>query len=217
MRLATLGCAALLALGLAGRPAQAAPAVTGDYIEARSCNLYVGACHAQGEFTTAGRQAILAWKVGEGTLDGISLKGLSAIALVTSDRNLGAPGAERRSVLYVDASATAAQREALTRLIKERAGESLGTVLAVHEAKIAFDQSGELYQVSAAGVATLKAKKEPARLCCIQKYEVWYQPFVTLADGKIGYGVLSEFRDPTLQTTWSGSDQNNTYFGKFSF
>lgn len=217
MRLATLGGAALLVLGLAGRPALAAPAVSGDYVEARSCNVYVGACHAQGEFTTAGRQAILAWKVREGTVDGIRLDGLTAVALVTADRNLGAPGAQRKAVLYVDASATADQRAALAKLLKDRAGDSLGDLLAVKEAKIAFDQTSDAVQVNAAGVATLKAKKEAAKLCCIQKYEVWYQPFFPIADGKIGYSVLNEYKDATLQTAWSGSDQNNTYFGSFSF
>jgi len=215
--MAYLGSAALLALGLVARPAAAAPAVSGDYIEARSCNLFVGACHAQGEYTTTGRQAILAWKVREGSVDGVSLNGLAALALVTADRNVGAPDAVRKAVLYLDASATPEQRAALAKLLKERAGDSLGEVLAVKEARIAFDPSGELYQVSAPGVATIRAKKEPGKLCCVQKYEVWYQPFISLTDSKIGYSVLDEFTDHTLNTTWSGSDQNNAYFGQFSF
>src|SRR5215471_8304335 len=44
MRFGFAAGAALLVIGLAGRPASAAPAASGDYIEARSCNVYAGAC-----------------------------------------------------------------------------------------------------------------------------------------------------------------------------
>jgi len=214
MRLSIVAGAAILAAGLAGRPACAAPGVSGDYIEARSCNVYAGACHAQGEYTTAGRQAILAWNVRHGSYQNVSLDGAAALALVTADRNLGAPGAKKQAVLYI--SGAPEQREALAKMLEERAGSSLGKVLAVKPAQIAFNDKGELYQVDAPGVATLKVKKEPGQLCCIQKYEVWYKPFVALKDSKIGYSVLSQFDDKTLNVSWSGSDQNNAYFGAFT-
>ena len=63
----------------------------------------------------------------------------------------------------------------------------------------------------------MRVKKEPGQLCCIQRYEVWYQPFVALEDGKIGYAVQTGFKDPTLDVSWSGTAQNNAYFGHFSF
>jgi hypothetical protein len=216
MRFSTIASAAVLALGLAGRPAGATPGITGDYIETRSCNIYAGPCHAEGEATTAGRQAVLAWSVRQGVYDGVNLDGVKAVALVAADRNVGLAGAEKQAVLYLDRSASAAQQAAMEKMLREKAGASLGKVLAVKTAAIAFDQQGELYQVSAPGVTTLKVKKQPGQLCCIQKYEVWYQPFVALKDGKIGYSVLSEYKDDTLKTTWSGSDQNNAYFGEFS-
>src|SRR5919199_4660500 len=105
MRWTIFSSAALLALGLAGRPAAAAPAVSGDYIEARSCNIYAGACHAEGEAVTAGREAILAWKVRQGSYDGVTLDGVAAVALVQADKNVAAADAKRRSVVYVDAAA----------------------------------------------------------------------------------------------------------------
>jgi hypothetical protein len=217
MRLASLSCAAALALGVAARPAAAAPPVTGDYIEARSCNIYVGACHAQGEYVTAGRQAILAWKVREGSSNGVSLNGLGAIALVTADRNLGDPEAQRKTVLYLDASAGPAQRDAFEALLRQRSAAALGEVVAVKTTSIAIDRTSDQLQVDAPGVATLKAQMEPGQLCCRQKYQVWYDPFVAVKNAKIGYSVLDQFSEPTLKTAWSGSDQNNTYFGEFSF
>jgi hypothetical protein len=216
MRLFYLAAGALLALGLAGRPAAAAPAVTGDYIEARSCNIYVGACHAEGEFPTTGRQAVLAWRVRQGTFEGVSLDGVTAIAVVSADRNLGAPDVHKKAVVYVARTASPMQQQAMAKLLQERAGPSLGTVLAVKEAAIAFDPGKDLYQVSAPGIATLKVKKQPGQLCCLQKYEAFYKPFVALKDGKIGYSVLTGFEERMLDTSWSGSDQNNAYFGEFT-
>ena len=62
----------------------------------------------------------------------------------------------------------------------------------------------------------LKVKKQPGQLCCKQTYQVWYQPFVALKDGKIGYSVLSKFDEKMLNTRWAGSEQNNAYFGSFT-
>jgi hypothetical protein len=216
MRFSYLASAALLVMGLAGQPASATPGITGDYIETRSCNVYAGACHAEGEATTAGRQAMLAWNVRQGVFEGVSIDGVKAVALVAADRNVGLPGAQKQAVLYLDRNATPAQQAAMEKMLREKAGDSLGKVLAVKTAEIAFDATGDLYQVSAPGVATLKVKKEPGPLCCIQKYQVWYKPFVNLKESKIGYSVLNEYRDATLKTNWSGSDQNNAYFGEFS-
>src|SRR6266566_6269192 len=104
-----LWSAALLAVAAAG--VSAAPAVTGDYVEARSCNVYAGPCHYGSEYTTAGREAVMAWRVGHGAAAGQTLDGLSAVAVVVADDNLAVADAPRRTVFYVDERATPAQRE----------------------------------------------------------------------------------------------------------
>ncbi|MGV3722418.1 MAG: hypothetical protein ACO1SX_16035, partial [Actinomycetota bacterium] len=75
MKVLQLGIAAL-AVGLSAGAAQAAPAVTGDYVESRSANVFVGACHHEGEILTAGRNAVLAWNITNGSRDGVNLKGV---------------------------------------------------------------------------------------------------------------------------------------------
>ncbi len=217
MRIATLGCAALLAAGLAGRPALAAPGVTGDYVEARSCNIYVGACHAEGERETIGRQAVLAWNFRGGSYEGVNLAGVKAIAVLTGDRNLAQKGAEIQSVLYVDGGADCCAPDAVAKLLRERAGAALGKMVAVKCAPIRFEEKNGVYQVAAEGIATVKVKKQTEQLCCLQKYEVWYKPFMALKESKVGFGVLAEFKEPALKASWAGSDQNNAYFGTFSF
>ena len=84
MRMLSIG-GAVAALSLAvGARAGAGPtvALSGDYVESRTCNVYVGACHANGERVTAGREAMLAWHVTRGTSDGATLDGLNVVVVI---------------------------------------------------------------------------------------------------------------------------------------
>jgi hypothetical protein len=216
MRLSYFGIAALAA-GLLASSASAAPAVTGDYVESRSANVYVGACHREGELQTAGRNAVLAWSIREGEHNGVSLKGVAAVAVLAADRNLEFADAKRRSVLYVSDAATPAQQEALVALLKERAGKALGEVIAVKTAPVTFDASGDTFRVHAVGAAHMKIRKSTGELCCKQPYELWGKPMVAVKDAKAGYCLGVDYKDAGLLQAWSATDQNNAYFGQFSF
>ena len=56
--------------------AAAPPAITGDYVEVRSHHVYTCGCLYSGEQATGGREAILAWAIRQGEVDGVSLAGL---------------------------------------------------------------------------------------------------------------------------------------------
>jgi len=204
-----------IAGALVASSAQAAPAITGDYVESRSANVFIGACHHEGEVQTNGRNAVLAWSIKDGSFNGVSLKGVTAVAVVAADKHVELADARRRSVLYVSDSATAAQREALVSLLKERAAKALGELVGVKVAPVAFDASGDTYRVHVANTAQLKVRKQTQQLCCKQNYELWGKPFVSVKDAKAGYCVSAEFKDNSLIESWSASDQNNAYFGQF--
>ncbi|MBI5757839.1 MAG: hypothetical protein HZA46_04910, partial [Planctomycetales bacterium] len=55
----SLASAMVLCLTANGFAAQ----ITGEYIEARTCDVYTGPCFANGEVGTTGNEAVLAWKV----------------------------------------------------------------------------------------------------------------------------------------------------------
>ena len=76
---------------LAAVPAFAGPAgsIRGDYVEARTAEVFTGGCIMGSEADTAGRNAVLAWRVTNGTFNGVSLDGLSVVAAVAADKNLG--------------------------------------------------------------------------------------------------------------------------------
>jgi hypothetical protein len=214
MKLPIVGFA--LATSLLAGAAQAAPAVTGDYVESRSANVYIGACHHEGEVQTAGRNALLAWNIKEGSMNGVDLKGVNAVAVVAGDKYLALDEAKRRSVLYISDQATPQQRDAVVAMLKERAAKALGEVVEVKTAPINFDASGDLYRVQVTGFAFMKIKKATQATCCKQPYEVWGKPFVPVAAPKAGYCVGVEYKDQGLVQAWSATDQNNAFFGQFS-
>src|SRR6266568_4671645 len=76
-----------LAVVLAVVPAKAA--IQGDYVEVRSADVYTGPCFANSEVDLEGKQAILTWKIRNGSWNGVNLDGLSVVAVVQANATLG--------------------------------------------------------------------------------------------------------------------------------
>ncbi len=205
---------ALLAVATAG--VSAAPAVIGDYVEARSCNVFAGPCHYGSEYTTAGREAIMVWRVRHGVRSGQTLDGLTAVAAVAAEENLSVAG-ERRSIFYVDQRATPAQRAALVEMLRARTGADFGRVLAVRPAAIRFDTSTDGTQVEVANVARLSTLPMPDAACCRWPGERWYEPLSHLAQVRVGNAAVNEYDDSLLNVRWMHNGQNSVLFGDFSF
>ena len=104
----------------------------GDYIESRSADVYTGPCFANGQVGLVGDQAILAWRVKEGSWKGTDLNGLSIVAVVKASATLGDPYHNpypAKSVLILDERATFRQRVALEEFARSMAGRLLSNVL----------------------------------------------------------------------------------------
>ena len=107
-----------------GLSASGATGVAGEYVEVRTAQVFAGGCIMGSEGEAAGREAILAWRVSRGAVNGVSLDGLSIVAAATADNNLGthnlggAPANVLKSVVLVDERANAAQREALVAMAR---------------------------------------------------------------------------------------------------
>src|SRR6266853_362613 len=70
---------------------QSSQQIKGQYLETRSADVYVGQCFANGEMNTAGQEAIVAWHIGEGKWDGVSLNGLTIVGAIKAQATLGDP------------------------------------------------------------------------------------------------------------------------------
>src|SRR6266849_4949364 len=95
--------------GIAFRSHAEGANLRGEYVEARTASVFAGACHYNGELTTTGRDALMAWNVTSGRWKGVDLAGVRAVAIVTSDVNLSDSDAARRSEIIIDRNASHSQ------------------------------------------------------------------------------------------------------------
>ena len=65
-----LGTALPLVLTLAMAANLQAANISGEYLEARTCNVYTGPCFANAEMGLAGKEALMAWKIDKGQWKG---------------------------------------------------------------------------------------------------------------------------------------------------
>ena len=70
----------LMAAGLHNRTS-----VRGSYLEARTADVFTGACFANSEAGQMGQFAVFGWHIDQGTFDGVSLDGLSVVGVVKAD------------------------------------------------------------------------------------------------------------------------------------
>jgi hypothetical protein len=116
-----------------------APSISGDYLEARTADVYTGHCFANSEMDLVGKQAVIAWRVRQGAWQGVPLDGLAVVAAVRSAATLGDPFGgplEAEALIVVDQRATPVQHDALVALAHSLAGDLLSSVVGVASAPI---------------------------------------------------------------------------------
>ena len=211
----TLTAIALL-LTVAGALATQPETVQGEYLEARSVSVYVGACHYGAEYVEGGREATLVWNISQGIWKGVSLDGLTVVAVVTAQNNLAIDADTRRSVLYIDAKATSEQRAALTDLMTAKRAEVLGEIVSTETAPITFANEGVKYDLRVGEVLTLSVSRYPCQNCT-QPHQIWYKPLEQLDTPIVGKSTAYCYQDKILSVTWNcGEDTNNVFVGDFA-
>jgi len=191
-------------------------AVRGDYVEVRTASVFAGACHYNGEVTTAGREAMMAWNFTSGKWQDVDLSGVRLMAIVSSDVNLSEISAGRQSEIIVDSSVSRTKALAALNALKEKYATSLGSIAAVRFAPINFVHSGKTYAVTSDG-ATINVEAMPNDLCCRMPNLVWYTPFVGLENRKVGYTTKALYSGNSVGEPWSRSGENSAFYGSFAF
>src|ERR1700686_3222797 len=131
-------CAAILLTCSAAGAGQ----ISGEYLEARSCDVFTGPCFANAQMGSAGKEAVMAWKVDEGRWQGVPVAGLGVAVVLNSEGTLGYDGVfpmkagAVKSVILVDEKATARQQTALIDFVKHTAHDVLGSVQTVKRVPI---------------------------------------------------------------------------------
>lgn len=195
-----------------------APDLEGVYVEARSAQVFIGGCIWNSEAMTIGREAVMAWHIDKGSIAGIDVAGLSIVAAIAGEENLAInPEATRRTVLFVDASASANQQEVLADRYAAENARMFGEVLEVVATPISFEETAEGYRVRAGSEVELEAKAlhvdHKALNQCGEAQ--WYEPFVELHESTLGIAVEHSYQGRTLSTRWSDPDKQSAFFGRF--
>lgn len=214
----------LAATLLVGGAAFAAPNISGDYLELRTCDIMVGECFANGQMNLQGKEAVMVWSVNEGTRDGVSLDGLRVMALVRTGATLGdmkyqAPKSPE-SLIVTDQAGTAEQQAALVALAKDLGGKLLANTVATKSApmEVAFTEghcassatvkAGDLVQV-----ATRPFDHGSDSVCGHEKPV--YPPLTTILEATPAVAETASITDDTLNCTWKSVDSPNVFLGKF--
>ena len=190
--------------------------VKGDYVEVRTASVFAGACHFNGEVTTTGRDALMAWNVTSGSWNGTDLSGLRAIAVVSGDDNLSNARAGRRSELIIDKAASHAQAVAMVSALKSRYADTFGQIISVRSAPIDFRHEGRTYEVSSSEAA-INVEAMPNDLCCRMPNLVWYDPLVPLGQRKVGYTIKALYTGAAVGDSWQRAGENSAFYGSFAF
>jgi hypothetical protein len=209
-------------VGLAASPLMAGgkDSATGFYVEARTAEVFTGGCIMGSEAGTVGKEALLAWKVDRGSFNGVSLDGLSVVAAVAGDRNLGiheigGGAAATRSAMFVDSRANPAQQMALVTMANALSNGLVGTIVKVTPAPIQFAEGGTAIHVATAQV-TLDVSKEMTHDPSCGAMQ-WFHPLASVKQATMGVADQNAFSGTGLGTKWSDPNRRSAFFGTFAY
>jgi hypothetical protein len=193
--------------------------ISGSYVEARTAEVFTGGCVMNSEAGTAGKQAVLAWKVDRGSFNGVSLDGLSVVAALSGTSNLGIyeMNGERATVhssVFVDQRANPAQRLALVAMANNLSNGLLGSVVNVAAAPINFTENAQEVAVTTGQVALEVNKHVEHDPSC--GAQLWFHPLSTIPDGTLGLAEQHSYTGSNLGVKWSAPYQRSAFFGTFS-
>jgi hypothetical protein len=210
---------AVVALIVVAAPVQAG-GISGQYLEARTCDVWTGPCFANADMNLDGKHAVMAWKVDKGTFECTHLDGLSVVAVVAASDTLGLKQTgPARAVLIVDSRASAAQRRALIELAQKEGGELVRQVVRVEAAPIDFN----LCPCQEGGCAVLKAGQARIETRCIDGHhdkvcgneKEFYPPLGKDVKARAAVAVRHSFQGQGFNETWKDADRRGAYVGSF--
>jgi hypothetical protein len=226
------GVLALVVSSVAG-----AAGIRGDYIEARTADIYTGPCFSNAEVFIYGNHAVMAWKVTEGSYNGVDLAGLGVAAAVqgTTTFSEDRPG-EARAVVIVDDRADSQQRDALVAMARELAGGRLDHIAAVKAARISLkieahdapsgaDRGHEAHGMPHAPAATFWAPGlasivtrplDETRDHACGNEVVAYGPLSRGVSALPAYTLGHRFQGQGLESTWDDPNCRSSFVGRFA-
>jgi hypothetical protein len=223
--LKVLGTAAIFAVASVSFAAEAIPArnVSGNYIEARTADVYTGHCFANGEVEQVGHEAVFGWTIKNGSWQGVDVTGLSVVGVVRAEHtigNLSEPVNKAKAVIIVDEKATPEQRTALQNFAQKQAGDLLSDVVKVDTAPIQFAvENGNIHggnvRLTAGSLAEVKTRAmvELDKVCGHE--DIYYQPLTKLDHAMPTYTLENSYQGDEIGTKWHNRLKRSSFVGTF--
>lgn len=217
----------IVSLFLAGSFAFAASLPTarlhGEYVEARTADVFTGPCFANSEVGLVGDLAVMGWKIDKGSYDGVDLEGMSVVGVVKASHTLGdtfETSYPVKAVLIVDEKANMEQRLALKKFAQQMTGDLLMDVVKIYAQPISFSFDGSVHDRKATLTAGTLAMIQTRALAdrdkiCHSNEEVWYQPLAKLDHAMAAFTISQKYTGQGLNTTWSSPDKRSAFVGTF--
>jgi hypothetical protein len=198
--------------------------VHGNYIEARTADVYTGPCFANGEVGLVGKLAVFGWKVTDGTWHGEDLQDLSVVGVIRAKHTLGdvyESAYPVRAVLIVDSRANAGQRLALASFARTMGGDLLQDVVKVDYQPIELEiENGNIHgaaaSLTAGSIARIQTRAMNSGDHVCGNEEVWYPPLTKLDHAMPAYAVANRYSGTGLDETWSSPYKRSGFVGTFS-
>ena len=197
--------------------------VRGNYIEARTADVYTGPCFAMSEINLTGDLGIFGWQIEKGSYDGVRLDGLTVVGVVHASATLGDPTTTAypvKSVIIVDVKANLEQRLALRKFAERMAGGLLNDIVKVEAQPIAFDiENDNIHSrnatLTAGTLATIKTRAltDGDQIC--HNETTWYPPLTAVDHAMPAYTETNLFHGEGLNTTWNYSGKRGSFIGTF--
>ena len=213
---------------LLAAPLASAGTLQGIYMETRTCQVYTGPCFANAEIGLAGKNAIMAWKIQQGSMDcgdqgDVDLAGLSVVLVTRASETLAFRGVDDprtlKSVILVDERASSVQREALIQFARHHAGRA-GKVIARIDS-VAIDMKLDLMELrgelSAGKQVTLKTRKARPEDCICSNESAYYPPLASVENFVPGVTIEGQFNGRGLGTRWSTPGDRSSYMATFNY
>lgn len=197
--------------------------IYGDYIEARTADVFTGPCFANSEAGLVGELAVFGWKVSKGSWQGVQLDGLSVAAAVKASATLGDNYNNAypvKSILVIDEKATPEQRLALRAFAQKVGGDLLQDIVRVDYKPIELTfANGDMHSQKATFTAGTLAKIETRAMnendhVC-RNEEVWYQPLNKTSHAMPVVAVTHTYAGEGLGTRWSSPDKRSAFVASF--
>jgi hypothetical protein len=217
-RLSAIACGLCLLPGLAS-----AAQISGEYLEARSCDVYTGPCFANAEMDLAGKEAVMAWRVEQGTWNNVDVAGLSVAVVANSEKTMGDTGVFKmqagkiRSVILVDLKANSQQREALVAFVKDAAKEFTQEVIRVDAVAMTLenDHLAGKGKFAAGAIAQIETRALQKGDCVCTNEQVFYQPLTKVYDSSPAYSNTLSFTGEGLDNKWTNHGQRSAFLATF--